>query len=166
MKKILTICLAIFIVLTSCTKFEVRNEILPKINIVGDKIGLKYYLGPILVNDELDDISSEIFNYIKKRKNNLKLGLVISYNDGINQDVWFNYYIDGISIEENQNVVDCQILLAHRDKIKGFTLIELNGKIPKSTVTPSIQQEDSIPETIQSEKQNIPEPIEVKDNKL
>jgi len=162
MKKILTMVLVIFIVLTSCTKFEIRNEIEPKINIVGDKIGLQYNIGPIQVNDELNDLSAELFKYIEKHKKNLKLGLVISYNDGINQDVWFNYYIDGISIEENQNVVDCQILLAHRDKIKGFTLIELNGGSPKPKVDSSIQQE----ETIRPEKQNIPETIEVKDNKL
>ena len=134
MKRLFLICLSFLFLITACTQYEVRNTINPEITIIGDKVGVSYMLGPIKVNDTLHDVSQEGIKYFRENKSNIKMDLFIQYNDGQNQDAIFKYYVKGILMGENRNVVKSDILLNHRDVIEGFTLIELNGNVPSSQV--------------------------------
>jgi hypothetical protein len=136
----------------SCTNYEIRNTISPEVTIVGDKIGISYMLGPIKVNDTLKRVGRESVNYFIKNKGNVKLDLYVAYNDIQNTDAVFKYYISGILMSENRNVVKSEILLKYRDEIEGFMLIKLNGaptrKVKKDGqlhLTPSVKLPEQKP---------------------
>jgi hypothetical protein len=129
----------------SCTNYEIRNTITPEVTIVGDKIGISYMLGPIKVNDILNRVGKESVNYFIKNEGNVKLDLVIEYNNNGSDYTLFRYYISGILVSNNSNVVKSDILLKHRDSIPGFTLIKLEG-VPtgKTKEEEQIQQTPSV----------------------
>lgn len=129
-RPIWSILLILFIMCASCTKYEVRNTISPEVIIIGDKIGISYMLGPIKVNDTLNGVSGSSISYFNNNKDNIKIDLFIEYNDNNGTDTIFKYYISGVLMSENRNVVKNDILLKNRDSIEGFTLIELSGSTP------------------------------------
>jgi hypothetical protein len=116
----------------SCTSFEIRNEIKPKISIVGNQIGLQYNLGNLKVVDQLDDLTNKIFEYIEKHADGdgLTFTLIIrcDNNDGTASKTYFEYYLNGILVEKNTNVVKAKYLLQNYDSIEGFIVHEVNGK--------------------------------------
>ncbi len=126
MKKILMLFLCVFIV-ASCTKFEITNEIKPKIYVIGDSVGVEYILGDILVADELEDLSHKMLQYFEENKDNITMRLHIYYNTEVSMTTYFTYYIGGIKIAENENVVSGDLLIAKKDLIDGFVV--LNGHV-------------------------------------
>jgi len=150
MKKILIVFLCVFIV-ASCTKFEIINEIKPKVYIVGDSVGIEYILGDILVADELNDLSPKMLQYFKNNKDNITIRLHISYNEEVNNTCYFNYYMGGIKISENKGVVSTDLLIAKRDLIKGFVMLSDDTTTKKTSKKETPQkiekiQEESKPE--------------------
>jgi len=127
MKRLFLICLSFLFLIASCTQYEVRNVIYPEVSVIGDKVGISYMLGPIKVNDTIYDASEQCVRYFKENKSNIKMDLYIDYRDIKNEDTRFKYYIKGILMAENLNVVTSDTLLKHRDEIDGFILIKLNG---------------------------------------
>lgn len=127
MKKLFLICLSFLFLITACTKYEIRNVIYPEVTIIGDKIGISYMLGPIKVNDTIKDASNQCVRYFIENKSNIKMDLYIEYKDIKNTNTRFKYYIKGILMAENIDVVSSDNLLKHRDEIDGFVLIKLNG---------------------------------------
>ena len=149
MRKALISFLCIFI-LTACTKFEITDEIKPKIYIVGDSVGIEYELGDIIVADELKNLSPKMFQYFKENKDNITMRLQISYNAETTTTCYFKYYIGGIKIATNKNVVSSDLLIAKRDLINGFVLLSgktASKKIPEKEIPPKIKniQKESKP---------------------
>jgi hypothetical protein len=129
MRKLALILAGIFLIaLCGCTKFEVRNEIHPEIVIMGDTVGLTYMLGDLKVSDSLEDISGKFIRYFKQHEDDLVLSLHIDYNEAKHTEIYFTYFLRGLEIAQNTNVVSSDILLAHRDSIDGFLLIQLDGE--------------------------------------
>jgi len=86
MKKLLLTLIAIsLLVVSGCTsnKFEISNMIHPTVlSVFGKEVAIEYKLGDILVLDELKDLNRAQALYISKNKDNLKLQLIITYEDG------------------------------------------------------------------------------------
>ena len=122
MKNIFLLFLCVFIV-AACTSFEITNEIKPKVYIVGDSVGIEYTLGDILVADELEDLSPKMLQYFEKNKDNITIRLHIDYNTEVNSTCYFTYYIGGIKIAQNKNVVSADLLMAKKDSISGFVML-------------------------------------------
>jgi hypothetical protein len=137
----------------ACTQYEIRNTITPEVTIVGDKVGISYMLGPIKVNDQLTRVGKESINYFIKNEGNVKLDLFIEYNGNDGNDItMFKYYIAGILMSKNHNVVKSEILLKYRDEIEGFMLIKLKGVSTGKTkkdgqihLTPSVKLPEQKP---------------------
>lgn len=151
MKKILLLFLCVFIIV-SCTKFEITNEIKPKVYIVGDSVGIEYTLGDILVADELEDLSPKMLQYFEKNKDNITMRLHICHDGAINTSCYFTYYIGGIKVAENVNVVSTELLIVKRDLISGFVM--LNSNIPTKETS-----EKEIPKKIEKIQERT-KPIE------
>ena len=125
------ICLFLFV---GCTKYEVRHTIKPKITIIGYSVGLSYMLGPIKVNDTLSDLSDKTVLYLKTHEDSLEIDLVIEYDDIKNSSTHFIYFIRGVLIGKNIDVVKNDVLLAHKNEISGFLVFKENGNIPNQIV--------------------------------
>jgi hypothetical protein len=121
MKKIFLFS-SIILILISCTQFEIMEEINPKITIIGDKIGLQYYLGDLFINDTWIDVPSSIIDYLKIHEK-VAFGLKVSYDETEKYDVFFNYYLNGVLVAQNKNVVSADMLQAHANKIRNFLCI-------------------------------------------
>lgn len=84
MKKIFSF-LFVLLLITACTnqKFEASNTIYPKILSTEDgDVAIQYYLGKLMVLDELSDLNQAEYAYIVQNKDNdLHLTLKISYDD-------------------------------------------------------------------------------------
>ncbi len=151
MKNLLLLCMCVFIV-TACTKFEIRNEIKPKIYIVGNSVGVEYMLGDILVSDELKQLSDKTIKYFEDNKDNITMRLYIEYNAEVNTSCYFNYFIGGIKIATNKDVVSSDLLLAKKDSISGFVMLNQAGS-GKSSKEETPQKMEKI--------QEAPKPIEL-----
>jgi predicted phosphodiesterase len=123
-RNFLSILLLLFII--SCTHWEASDEINPEITFVGNKIGLIYQLGNLTVNDTLDDLSGDIYNYLKTHQNTAKISLLIVYNENLNTSANFNYYINGVRVETNLDVVSKDVLLMEKESLPNFRCIEGN----------------------------------------
>lgn len=126
------------LMLVSCTKVETSNRIYPDVHIVGDRIGISYQLGDILVNDELEDLSNKMFDHFKNHKDNIVLTLHVYYNDAEKSKTEFTYYINGIKLCTNDDVVDVQTILAHKNSIPGLVY---NGELVSSAKESEVVKE-------------------------
>lgn len=83
MKKFFSLLFVLFLI-TACTnqKFEASNTIYPEIlSSEDDVIAIQYYLGKLIVLDELRDLNQAEYTYLMKNANkDLQLTLKISYN--------------------------------------------------------------------------------------
>ncbi len=104
MKKLLCILFCIFITI-SCTKFEDTVSVQPKIHLVGDIIGLDYTLYGEHILDEIRDASPQMVNYFAKHQNDLNLRVHVYFNEGNRNTVYFTYYIGGVKICTNEDVL-------------------------------------------------------------
>jgi len=147
MKKILLLFVCVFIAI-SCIKFEIINEIKPKVYIVDNSVGVEYMLGDILVSDELKDLSSGMLQYFKNNKDDITMRLHIHYNTEINNKCYFIYSIRGIVVAENANVVSPDLLMAKKDLISGFVMF---GAGTSSKETPAPQKIKMIQEESKTE---------------
>lgn len=143
MKKILISFLCIFIV-AACTKFEITNEIKPKVYIVGDSVGIEYTLGDILVADELEDLSPKMLQHFENNKDNITMRLHIIYNEEQNATCYFNYYIGGIKIATNKDVVSSNLLMAKKDLISGFVMLSGVDAVKKTSKKETPQKIEKI----------------------
>ena len=156
MKKNFLSVLFIFL-LFGCTHFEAVNEIHPKVTVVGNKIGLEYKLGNLIVADQFDDIDSSIYKYIIENKDTIRFTLKIEYDDSGNTAVFFQYYVNGVHVETNKDVVSKDLLLMERENIPNFKCIEGDAcrtKNTKNDVNQEVIEEQKVIET--------PQPIENK----
>jgi len=138
MKKIFLLFLCVFIV-AACTKFEITNKIKPKVYIVGNSVGIEYMLGDILVADELEDLSPKMLQYFENNKDDITIRLHIYYNEEQNTSCHFSYYIGGIKIATNKDVVSSDLLIAKKDLISGFVMLS-DIKPSKKQTPPKIEK--------------------------
>lgn len=132
MKRICFIFLSIILLLFACTKFEIMNTIHPKAHVHGDRIGLKYNLGPIPVSDSFT-IKPPFVQLLKENIDNIELDLTVSYNAEHNPNTWFYYYLNGFLIGRTKNVISAKILLQNQDSIPGFFISKEKVKNKKTT---------------------------------
>ena len=79
--------------------------------------------------------------------------LHIIYDEEVNYTCYFTYYIGGIKIAENKDVVSSDLLMAKKDLIGGFVMLSESG----STTKKSIKKET--PKKIEKiQKESKPEP--------
>lgn len=157
MKKYFLAILLIFI-MSACTHFEATNEIHPKVTVVGNKIGLEYKLGNLTITDQFDDIDTSIYRYILEHKDTIRFTLKIVYDDSGNTVVFFQYYVNGVHVATNKDVVSKDLILMERENIPNFRCVE--GDACKMSNPKSNGEVEEIKE---KEKQvEIPPPIENK----
>ncbi len=151
--------LILFIILTTITFtacsaeniFEVDTEIdVIVLNDVGSQVSIEYHLGPLLMLDDLKDLSTAQALYLRKHKDELQLSVLIQYEDSMGQPTTkYTYYMSGTQIEHK-----CcrgskgERLMKYDDQIPGFKWTRRNGRTMKHGETkkelPNIGGEDNL----------------------
>jgi len=132
------ICILFFIstLIISCIKHDEVINIQPKIHIVGDIIGIEYRLYRWNILDEIRGASSMMVKYFEDNKDDLNLRLHIYVNEAQKSTVYFTYYIGGVKICTNKNILSLNdIKIVQRDLRNG----EPTEKTVKDNPSPSIE---------------------------
>jgi hypothetical protein len=147
--------LFIILLIFGCTHFEIHNEIHPTIKIMGRDVGLVYKLGNLTISDTWEDVDEDKIEYLKKNKDDLKINLYIRYNNEMNSNIYFAYYVDGFEFEENINVISSDILIANMNTIPNFYLYKINGdKVMEENEEEIEKQIQKVKEKVIEEKQD------------
>lgn len=147
--------LFIILLIFGCTHFEVYNEIHPTIKIIGEEVGVIYKLGNLTISDTWDDIDEDKIEYLKKNKDDLKITLYIRYDNEMNSNIYFTYYVDGFEFEKNMNVISPDMLIANMNTIPNFYLYKINGdKVMEENEEKIEKQIQKVKEKVIEEKQD------------
>ncbi len=148
MKKKLCMLFCIFLLVVSCTEFQDTIDIHPKVHLVGDIIGLEYSIYNWNILDEIRGASPQMVQYFSDHKEDLNLRLHIYLNTAKNHTTYFTYYIGGVKICTNYDILSS-------NDIKRVIREEMNKQIEENIQPEDTPSSPSNTPTEKNEKESL-----------